>query len=414
VTRSGIGIVGTGISGLHAALLLQQQGVEATVYAERTPAQMRAGRLPNTVARFGRTRAREVALGLTWPEGPGVDCHSIHVTVAGEVPLGFRGDVRRPYAFLDFRIYLPGMLETYRSRGGRVVVGPIGASDVVALGERHDLVVVASGRETMTQLFPADPGRSPFTAPQRVLMAGIFRGLRPAEPSGITLNVAPGAGEIFHSPFQSFDGPTSNLLFEAAPGGPLEEAAALDRDHDPVGFDATILAALREHAPVIFERVDDAEFGLTRSLDLLQGAVTPVVRRAWAPLSRGAFAVAVGDAWITNDPLTGQGANLGSDCAEVLARAVADASAYDERFCRSLEAAMWAFAEPVVSWTNSFLQPPAPNVVDLIVAAASDQAVADAFADNFDDPAAMWRSLATPEGTAELLQRAAATDPRQP
>jgi 2-polyprenyl-6-methoxyphenol hydroxylase-like FAD-dependent oxidoreductase len=44
-----VGIVGAGTAGLHLALLLRQRGLEPTLYAERTPDEVRAGRLPNTV-----------------------------------------------------------------------------------------------------------------------------------------------------------------------------------------------------------------------------------------------------------------------------------------------------------------------------------------------------------------------------
>ena len=401
----GIGIVGTGISGLHAALLLQQHGVDTTVYAERAADELRAGKLPNTVARFATTRARERALGLQAWDGPEFDCHSLHVVVAGEQPLQFRGRVSRPYSLVDFRVYLPELLDEYERRGGRVVIGPTTAADVVALADRHELVAVASGRETMGELFPRDPQRSPYSSPQRVVMAGLFEGLAWPDPPEISLNVSSGMAEIFHGPFHSFDGLVSNLLFEVVPGGPLQAIASLSYEDDPRGFDAAVLAVVRDHAPLVYERVDPAAFGLTAPRDLLQGAITPTVRRGWAELGGGRFAVALGDAWVVNDPITGQGANLGSQCAEVLARAVLEDLAYDELFCRTLEARMWAEAEPVVAWTNSFLQPPQPHVIDLIVGAATDQAVADAFADNFDDPAGMWRSLATPERTAAFLRR---------
>jgi len=56
---NGIGIVGSGIAELHLGLLLQQRGIPATIYSDRAPEQTRAGRLPNSVARFEYTRARE-------------------------------------------------------------------------------------------------------------------------------------------------------------------------------------------------------------------------------------------------------------------------------------------------------------------------------------------------------------------
>ncbi len=48
-----LGIVGSGIAGLHLALYLQQQGIKATVYSDRSADEIRSGRLPNTVALMG-------------------------------------------------------------------------------------------------------------------------------------------------------------------------------------------------------------------------------------------------------------------------------------------------------------------------------------------------------------------------
>ena len=49
-----ISIVGSGIAGLHHGLFLQQRGVPATIDSDLTPERVRAGRLPNSVARFGQ------------------------------------------------------------------------------------------------------------------------------------------------------------------------------------------------------------------------------------------------------------------------------------------------------------------------------------------------------------------------
>src|SRR5262249_22169778 len=59
-----MGIVGAGVAGLHLALYLQKHGVPVTLYAERSPDEVRAGRLLNTQALLGAARARTVALGV--------------------------------------------------------------------------------------------------------------------------------------------------------------------------------------------------------------------------------------------------------------------------------------------------------------------------------------------------------------
>ncbi|HEV3402011.1 MAG TPA: hypothetical protein VG078_09355, partial [Acidimicrobiales bacterium] len=74
-------------------------------------------------------------------------------------PLAFRGDLRRPASFVDFRLYLARLLEDYEERGGRVFHGPASAEDVVRLGNRQPLVVVASGGTSSDALFPSDPTR---------------------------------------------------------------------------------------------------------------------------------------------------------------------------------------------------------------------------------------------------------------
>src|SRR6185369_7647547 len=92
-------------------------------------------------------------------------------------------------------------------------------------------------------------------------------------------------GEIFQVCFHSFDGPVSAIAVEGIPGGPLAALAHLDRNADPTGFDGAVLKILQEHAPSLRERIDAATFGLTRPLDLLQGQITPVVRRVWAEVN---------------------------------------------------------------------------------------------------------------------------------
>ncbi len=398
-----IAIVGTGISGLTLALSLQQQGVETTIYAERAPEQHRAGRLPNAVIRFHPARERERVLGVDHWDFPDFGVHGIHFQASGDPPLAFTGVLEHQASGVDFRIYLARLLEDYEDRGGRVVVGPIGAREVTALGSDHDLVVVAAGRGSLDSLFPRDPARSPFSQPQRVLTAGLYRGVGYPDPLGVSFNLSPGAGEIFQAPFFSFDGRVSTILVEAIPGGPLEVMAHLRYEDDPTAFEATLLRLLAEHAPAIRERVDTRQFALTRPVDLLQGAITPTVRRAWAPVDGDRYAMAVGDAWVLNDPIVGQGANLGSHSAWTLEQAIVGAEVYDERFCRRVEREMWAYGESVTNFTNAFLLPPPPHVGELLRAAASDAAVADALISKFADPPAMWRTIATPDGVREFL-----------
>jgi 2-polyprenyl-6-methoxyphenol hydroxylase-like FAD-dependent oxidoreductase len=120
-------------------------------------------------------------------------------------------------------------------------------------------------------------------------------------------------------------------------------------------------------------------------------------------LDNGTYAIAIGEAWVINDPLTGQGANLGSACAFLLADAIRSGPPFDEHFCRTAEATIWAAARSVTEWTKLSVQPPPPHVIDLLEIAATDERVAHAFLNNFNDPTAMWDSVATPEHVTAFL-----------
>jgi len=388
----GIGIVGTGISGLQLALYLQGEGVDTTVYSPRSLAGHRTGRLPNCVVRWAPTIERERQLGVFHWERNAMA--GMTIRVAGDAPLVFHGSVSEPANTTDFRIYLPGLYEDYETRGGRVVVGPVEPGDLTRLAARHDLLVVAAGRDGFGGVFPGDPVRSVHRAPPRYIAAGLYEGVTRPEPAGIDFTVVPGGGEILQIPFHSFDGPVTALAVNAVPGGPLDQLSALRYEDDPARFEATLLALLETFAPSVRERVHRAAFRLTRPDDLLQGRLLPVVRRAWAPLDGGAHAVAIGDAWILNDPVAAQGANLGSRCAFVLGEAITGGGPYDEPFCRRMDAALWAAASAPTALSNALLEPPTEAVVDVLFRACGDPATADRFVSGFGDPEDMLALLA--------------------
>jgi 2-polyprenyl-6-methoxyphenol hydroxylase-like FAD-dependent oxidoreductase len=213
-----------------------------------------------------------------------------------------------------------------------------------------------------------------------------------ARSGGRGVHRDPRPGEIFQVCFHSFDGPVSAIAVEGIPGGPLAALAHLDRDADPTGFDAAVLKIIQEHAPSLRERIDTATFGLTRPRDLLQGQITPVVRRVWAEVN-GTYAIALGDAWITHDPIAAQGANLGSRCAFLLGELITTSLSYDQQFCLEVERKMGELALAPTALSLAMLEPPGPELNHLLARAATDPAVADRFADGFAHPNALIASL---------------------
>jgi 2-polyprenyl-6-methoxyphenol hydroxylase-like FAD-dependent oxidoreductase len=160
-----IGIVGAGVAGLHLALYLQQRGLPARLYAERTPDEQRVSRLPSTPAHFGITRTREAALGVNHWDAPEILATRVIFSFGGAQPFGFRAELESPSAYLDHRLYVATLLDDYLARGGKVTFGPVPAAAISDLAAEHDVVVVAAGRGGLADLFPVVPERSPLDAP---------------------------------------------------------------------------------------------------------------------------------------------------------------------------------------------------------------------------------------------------------
>jgi 2-polyprenyl-6-methoxyphenol hydroxylase-like FAD-dependent oxidoreductase len=397
-----IGIIGTGIAGLQLGLFLRQRGIIATIYADRTPEQQRGGRILNNIVRFEHTRARERALGVNHWDSVAPDLTSVSLSVGGEHPLAFVGDLSQPASYVDMRLYQATLLEDFAARGGDVVFGAVQAEDLARLSMSHDLMAVASGRGSLTELFPHVAAFSPYDRPQRLLCLGFFTGIA-ADPHDVAFAIAPGHGEVFQTTTYSFGGNQTVLLFEAIPGGAFEPLNRMRYEDDPRRFEAMVLALLREHAPSIYDRITPRSFGLTRPLDLLQGAITPTVRQGYAQIDTNRFALAIGDVHVLNDPLIAQGGNTASHSAWTLGEAILEGGPFDEQFCQRAAERIWAYARPVVEWSNFMLQPPPPHVLDLLIAASQDQTVADAYADGFANPLRTWELLRDPERVAELL-----------
>jgi len=400
-----IGIVGSGIAGLQLGLFLQKHGVDATIYSDRSPAQIREGRLSNFVVRFDHTLERERALGVDHWEFPDFGVFGVHMHIGIEPPIIWNGSFKRPASSVDMRIYQSTLLEDFAARGGKVTVGALESSDVIGLSTQHDLMVVASGRGNLAEMFPRDPARSPFMHAQRVITGAFFRGLDFPDPLGVIYTMSPGNGEIFQAPFTTFSGRVCSILFEGIPGQGFEVLMHLRFEDDPEKFNATVLDLLRKHAPPIYERVNLQQFGVLRSLDVLQGAITPTVRDGYTSLGNGKFAMALGDMHILNDPIIAQGANAASRCAWLLGELLLEDRKLDETFCRETEQRLWDAARAATEWTNMVLQPPPPYVIELFAAAAQNRALADELTDNFNIPERNLEIFSTPEGAAAFLSR---------
>ena len=399
-----IGIVGAGISGLHLGLWLREYGVDTTIYTEKTSAQLLSAPLRNIVIRNACTRERERALRVNHWDTSAPDLGELSVTVTG-TPITFAGTLAPPSNVVDMRIYCARLLDDVSTRGGRVVIGTLVPADLEELAARHDLLVIASGRGSLSNLFEPVPEHSPYTEPQRLVIAGFYRGIRPRDPLGFEVVISRGHGEILVFPLISFESGLTGIGIEAIRGGAFSSLSEVKYASDPRRFEQQVLDILRDHAPAVFERVTLDEFAVARPQDAGYIAITPAVHRGYRHLGNGRHVVALGDAHIVMDPITGQGANKAAHAAETLAHAIRDTSDYGEPFCREIEEVMCRFAVPVSDACNARLKPPPPHVGRLLGAATRHQALADLYSFGFNHPDRYWDIVSSEDRTDALVQQ---------
>jgi Styrene monooxygenase A putative substrate binding domain len=403
-----IGVVGAGVGGLHLSLLLQSRDVPVTIYADRTPEEMRLSpRLANTAGHWVPTREREAQLGVNhWDElAPPVPM--LNVVVGGPMPLRFSADLGKGPIAVDYRIQMPRLLEDFIERGGSAVFGAVQRESLEAMSEQHDLVVISSGRGTMTELFPKIEERSPYSRPQRILQISACRGVDLGAGS-INYELVPGVGECLLFPYLTAEGPATIVYLSAAVDGPLPELmdADLAGDADRAELDGVFRRIVTGYFATSSAQVDWDAFATLGPRYDIAGALTPTVRRPYAQLENGRWVLAVGDVHTVNDPLLGQGANSASASAFIVADAIEeDPFGFDELWVTRTAERMWHRAGGPTGFTNTLLAvPPPPQVVQVLAAASQSPEMAELVGEFFGTPTLAHNVLATPERAQTAIQ----------
>ncbi|MER7672522.1 styrene monooxygenase/indole monooxygenase family protein [Kitasatospora sp. NPDC096128] len=401
-------IVGAGQAGLQLALGLQSHGYDVTLLTDRDAQEVRDGRVLSSQCMFDSALRTERALGLDlWAErAPRIE--GIGLSISGPDAtrvIDWTGRLDAYAQSVDQRLKMSTWLELYAARGGRVEVRQVSAADVEHLAGSYDLVLIASGKGRLAALFERDEERSPYQRPQRALAVSYVYGLAPRpdqEFPAVRCNLVPGIGEFFSMPALTAAGPCDILLWEAQPGGPAD---AFDGLRDPGEHLRVMLELMKAFTPWEYERTRSG-VELTDAGATLAGRFAPVVRRPVGELPGGGAVLGVADVVVTNDPITGQGANAAAKCAAGYLDAILahGDKPFDRDFQQAAFDRFWAgTARAVTDWSNAMLRPAPAHAVELFGAAGRFQAVADRFANSFDDPADVERWLLDPEKAAAYL-----------
>lgn len=406
-----IGIVGAGTAGLHLGIYLRKHDIKVTIFTDRAPDEYPGMRLLNTVAHHSVTVEREDRLGINhWPSDQyGYFGHYYYV--GGPTPLHFYGDLKAPSRAVDYRIYQPRLMEDFLDLGGKIEYKQLGADDIPGVAARFDLLVVCTGKGPLGQMFQHEAAHSPFERPQRALCVGLFKGIKEAPIRAVTMTFSPGHGEMIEIPTLSFGGMVTALVMENIPGGDMEILAKTKYDDNPRAFLDLLLARLRTHHPTVAERIDEKEFDLADSpLDILQGGVTPTVRKSHVMLDGGKMAIALGDVQAVVDPVLGQGANMASYAALIMGEEIVRQDVFDARFCEHVDLRRQDRVLSATRWTNYMLTNLRLLPVELqqfIFELSQNRRLADEFTDNFNYPERQWDCFSSPERMRVWCERVA-------
>jgi hypothetical protein len=401
-------IVGAGQAGLQLALGLQGDGHDVTVMTDRTPDEIRGGRVLSTQCMFDTALSYERALGLNLWDAEAPKVEGLGVSVSGPEAarvIDWVGRLSGPAQSVDQRVKMPAWLELFAERGGKVVVNGVTVSDLDLLVRGYDLTLVAAGKGELVSMFARNPERSPYTAPQRALAVSYVHGLGPRPEHdfpAVRCNLVPGVGELFVIPALTGSGPCDILFWEGVPGGPLD---VFEPTRGPEEQLRLTLDLMRRYTPWEYQRALGG-VELTDPRGTLAGRYTPVVRNPVGELPSGGVVLGVADVVVANDPITGQGSNSASRCATHYLNAIRGHGErpFDRAFMEATFEGYWnSTASDVTAWTNAMLAPPPEHVLNLIGAAGQLPPVADRFANGFDNPSDFPNWFFTPEAANAYL-----------
>lgn len=386
--RGAVTIVGAGQAGLTLGIGLLQYGYAVTIVSDRTADQIQGGRVTSSQCMFDMANGIERSLGLNFwdndcPEIAGMRVSAFAPTDPPMLFNQWAARFDRPARSVDQRLKMSTWMGEFERRGGTLVIEAASVESLEQYCRESDLVIVAAGKGEIAQLFERDADRSPFTSPQRSLAMLYVTGLdRPEGDPLVEFNVVPEVGEYLSYPALAESGPCDIMLFEAHPDGPMDIwAGAADGSE------------LLTRAHAVLAKYFPGEAARARNVSLIDenatlvGRLTPTVRRPIATLPSGALVLGMADVTVVNDPITAQGANNATKCADIYLRAITrHIGDFDEQFMQTTFDEFWTYAGPATDFTNQFLSPTPDHARQLHLAAAQFPEIGRRFAECMNDP----------------------------
>lgn len=381
-----ITIVGAGQAGLQLGIGLLQHGYRVNLISNRTPEQIAAGRVLSSQSMYDMALGFERELGLALWDDECPPTHGVHMRVGNGDGLlvDWRARMKAPGQSVDQRIKMPRWMNEFERQGGNLVIEEAGLEELERYAEQSDLVIVASGKGEIGKLFERDAERSQFDRPMRTISLTYVHGMLPrSDYSALNISINPGIGEYVNFPCITHSGPGDIINLECIEGGPMDRWGEVST---PAEHLALAVELIEEFFP--WEAPRCRNLRLTDELGTLVGRLTPTVRKPIGVLPSGRTVLGMADVLVLNDPITGQGSNNASKCANVYMKAILaqGAGVFDDTFKQATFERYWDYAQWVTRFTNTHLLPPPDSALRVFAACAEDPRIAATVANAFDDP----------------------------
>ncbi|HLV16547.1 MAG TPA: styrene monooxygenase/indole monooxygenase family protein [Pseudomonas sp.] len=381
-----ITIVGAGQSGLQLGIGLLQQGYSVNLVSNRTGEQIAAGRVLSSQSMYDMALGfeRELDLALWDDECPPIS--GVHMRAGNQQGLmvDWRSRMKAPGQSVDQRIKMPRWMDEFVRQGGNLIIKDADIEALERYAANSDLVIVASGKGEIGKLFARDDQRSVFDRPQRCISLTYVHGMLPrSDYSALNISINPGIGEYINFPCLTLSGPADIINLECIPGGPMDR---WDEVSTPAEHLELAVEQIREFFPWEAPRCENLR--LTDDLGILVGRITPTVRKPIASLPSGRTVLGMADVLVLNDPITGQGSNNASKCANLYMKSILERGkeSFDDAWKQATFERYWDYAQWVARFTNTHLLPPPESALRVFAACAENPEIASVVANAFDDP----------------------------
>ncbi|MBE2997202.1 hypothetical protein IDM40_00585 [Nocardiopsis sp. HNM0947] len=320
---------------------------------------------------------------------------------------------------VDRRVKSADWLEFAEDRGAKVVISGITISDLEFFWRMYDLVILATGHGELSALF-APASNAPVPA-RRAVAQAILTGVAETEaadrhvvgpPPGAPPGYLPEPVVSDHaevasspeirailSPVLVDSGPQHVLQLMGSSGGPMDAWPERPGRDD---IWRRMAELTRQHAPALFERIEDAG-PVPEQQDVSLHSYAPHVRNPVGHLPSGGLVLGMAEAVIaTDDPVAAQAQNMAiASASHYLSRILAHTGAFSPAWMTETFEGLWqgtpcpefpfAGMGRAITGLSEVLDliwaPEAPpHLAEVLGAATHDQRVADRFVGGLDDP----------------------------